>query len=152
MRFAYKNKEYEVLEMVDVNGISEIGLLILFEVQYASYEKGKRLLHSEEDFLNQEELDTFIFEEKRFINYLVKDSAWNDRDIMENCEWFIDHEYDKDFDELKYLLRKLKLAQMRFEKDVENGNDTKGSLGNLDDVQGSIYQWVKENMEVEENE
>ena len=61
-------------------------------------------------------------------------------------------ENDKQFDELMYLLRKLKSAIVEFEKDFEEDNNTKRSLDRLEYAQSDIYDWVKENIEVEEDD
>ena len=151
MRFVYNNKEYEVMEMHDIGDISFSGFVVLFEIQYASYKGEERTLVSEEDFLDQENRDNgFVFEERRYINHFPIDSR-DQPSIIENCEYFIDHEYDKQFDELKYLLRKLKLAINEFEKDFEEDANTKGSLDRLEYAQSDVYDWVKKNIEVDED-
>ena len=150
MRFVYNHKEYEVMEMHDIQDTSFSGFVVLFEIQYASYLGDKRTLVSEEDFLDQENRDNgFVFEEKRYINHFPIDSR-DQPSVIENCEYFIDHEYDKQFDELKHYLRKLKSAIVEFEKDFQENNNTKGSLDQLEYAQSDIYDWVKENIEVED--
>ena len=93
MRFVYNHKQYEVMELHDIHSISFMGMLALFEVQYCHYEKGTRVIDSEEDFLSQDDHKDFpiIFEELRFINHFPIDSREH-QDIVDNCQYFIDHE------------------------------------------------------------
>lgn len=151
MRFVYRNKQYEVVELHDVGDISYMGMVALFEIQYAYYKKGNRVLVEEEDFLSQDDHPNFpcIFEERRFVNCFPQDSR-DHQEIIDNCIYFIDHEYDKNFDECKYYLMVLRKAQIEFEKDIKEGNDTKGSLDTLEYAQSDIYDWVYKNIKGEE--
>lgn len=151
MRFNYKNKEYEVMELNDIHAIAFMGLVALFEVQYCHYEKGSRVRDTEEDFLAQDEKkdSPIIFEELRFVNYFPIDSREHQY-IIDNCEYFIDHEYDKDFDECKYYMRKVREAQIEFENDFKNDYSTKGSLDKLEYAQSDLYDYIRENIEGEE--
>lgn len=144
MRFVYNHKQYEVMEMHDIHGISFMGMVVLFEVQYVHYEKGSRVFDSEEDFLAQDDHEDspFIFEELRFVNHFPIDSR-DHQDIIENCQYFIDHEYDKDFDELKYLVRNLKLAYDRVAK-------YGASTDIYDDAISNLVEWANNNIEGEE--
>lgn len=151
MRFVYNNKEYEVMGMHDIGDTSFSGFVVLFEIQYASYLGDKRTLVNKEDFLDQDNRDNgFVFEERRYIKCFPIDSR-DHHSILENCEYFIDHQHDKQYDELKYYLRKLKSAIVEFEQDFRENNNTKGSLDRLEYAQSDIYDWVKENIEVDES-
>lgn len=149
MRFVYNQKQYEVMELHDICDISFMGMVALFEVQYCYYKRNERVLVNEEDFLAQDESEDspIINEELRFVNYFPIDSR-DHQYIIENCEYFIDHEYDEQFDELKHLLWKLKKAIMEFEKDIREDNNTKGSLDRLEYAQSDIYDWVEKNINV----
>lgn len=151
MRFVYQHKEYEVLELHDIQDISFEGMVVLFEIQYASYNgKGERTRRSEEEFLSQDddEKNLIICEEKKFVNYFPIDSREHDY-IIENCQYFIDHRYGKNFDPCGYYLMNLKKAIVEFEDDLKNDYSTKGSLDGLEYAQSDIYDWVKENIELE---
>ena len=153
MRFVYNHKQYEVMEMHDIHGISFMGMVVLFEVQYVHYEKGSRVFDSEEDFLAQDDHEDspFIFEELRFVNHFPIDSR-DHQEIIENCQYFIDHEYDKDFDECKYLMKQVRKAQIEFEKDIREGNREKSSLEALEYAQSDLYDYIRDNIEVEEDD
>ena len=150
MRFIYNHKQYEVMELHDIHCISFMGMVALFEVQYCHYEKGLRLIDSEEDFLAQDDHKEapIIFEELRYINHFPIDSR-EQENIIENCQYFIDHQYDKDFNTCGYYLMNLKKAINEFENDFKNNYSTKGSLDRLENAQSDIYDWVKENIELE---
>lgn len=151
MRFVYNHKQYEVMELHDIGDISYMGMVILFEIQYAYYKKGNRVLVEEEDFLSQDDHPNFpsIFEERRFVNYFPQDSR-DQQEIIDNCIYFIDHEYNKNFDECKYLMMQVRKAQIEFEKDIKEGNDTKGSLDTLEYAQSDLYEYIRDNIEGEE--
>ena len=89
-----------------------------------------------------------IFEEKKFINYFPIDSREHDY-VIESCQYFIDHRYDKNFDTCGFYLMNLKKAIVEFENDFDNDYSTKGSLDRLEYAQSDIYDWVKENIELE---
>ena len=52
--------------------------------------------------------------------------------------------------ELQQLLIKWRETQINFEKDIEENNDTKGSLDALEYAQSDVYEWVKNNIKVNE--
>lgn len=151
MRFIHNQKEYEVLELHDINDISYMGMVVLFEIQYCYYKKTKRVVVTEEEFLAQDDTPNspIIFEERRYVNNFPIDSR-EQSSIIEVCEYFIDHEYDEQFDNLKYLLRKLKIAIVEFQDDCEHDYNTKGSLDRLEYAQSDIYDWVSENIDLDE--
>ena len=147
MRFVYNQKQYEVMELHDIGDISWMGMVALFEIQYAYYKKRERVLVSEEDFLSQDDHPNspYIFEERRFVNYFPQDSR-DQQEIIDNCIYFIEHEYDEQFDELKYLLRKLKNAIVEFTNDVKKNHNPKSSLDRLEYAQSDLYDWVDKNI------
>lgn len=151
MRFVYNHKQYEVMELHDIHSISFMGMVVLFEVQYVHYENGTKVLNSEEDFLEQDDHkdSPIIIEELRFINHFPIDSR-DQQDIVKNCQYFIDHEYDKDFDECKYFMKQVRKAQIEFENDIKEGNNTKGSLDELEYAQSDLYDYIRDNIEGEE--
>lgn len=125
MKFRYNKKQYEVLEIRDIDEQSFGGfVVVVFEITL-----GRR----------------------RFINTFPLDSK-DHQSIIENCEYFIAHEFDKSFDELKYLLMEYRKAQIEFNKDIDEGNDTDGSLDRLEYAQSDIYDWVAKNISVEEED
>ena len=150
MRFVYNERKYEVMDMCDFDGACSMGL-VLFEVQYCSYEYGKRVKHSEEEFLSQEDYDDapIIMEQLRYINYFPRSSR-DPQNVIEECEYFIDHEYDKDFDECKYLMRQVRNAQIELDNDIKEGNRTKSSLDALEYAQSDLYDYIRDNIEGEE--
>lgn len=149
MRFIYKKKEYEVLELHDIQGISFEGMVVLFEIQYASYQKGgKRIRKTEDDFLAQDENNEFVFEEKIYINNFPIDSREQDY-VVEQCRYFIDHRYDKNFDTCGFYLMNLRKAINEFEDDFTNHCSTKGSLDRLEYAESDLYEWVKDNIDLE---
>lgn len=143
MTFNYNNKEYELMEMVDPNSWAKSDCLIIMEIEYVRYVDNTRVLIKKSEYEN----DELATQEYRFINYFygVEDDDTN----VENAKYFIDHEYDKNFSELKYLLMELKKAINEFENDFENNNDTKGSLDRLEYAQSDIYDYVKKNIKGE---
>ena len=151
MRFVYNNRKYEVMEMHEIGGISCNRLLVLFEIQYAYYKKDVRVLVEEKDFVAQNDYPNFpsIFEEKRYVNFFPQDS-WEQQDIIDNCIYFIDHEYKKNFDECKYFMRQVRKAQIEFEMDLKEGNNTKGSLDRLEYAQSDLYDYIRNNIEGED--
>jgi len=151
MRFVYNNKEYEVLELYDINGVSRMGMVALFEIQYAHYEHGKRVLDDEEAFLNQNDYEDspIIFEEMRFVNHFPIDTQ-SKEEIINTCEYFIDYEYDKQFSEVKFLMAQVKKAWLEFQNDIANGYDTKGSLDKVEYAQSDLTEWILENVKGEE--
>ena len=148
MRIAYNNKQYELVELNDIHNTSSYDIVAIFEVQYTYYQGGEKHLVSEEDFLAQDDNENspIINEELVFIQYFYGASESKEQ-IIENAHYFLDHEYDKDYNELKYLLRKLKNAIVEFNKDIENHHSTKGSLDRLEYAQSDIYDWVNKNIE-----
>lgn len=142
MTFNYNNKEYELVELCEPHRYARLDCLAIFEITYINFEKNKEIKITKEEYEKDEIGSTIKY---RFINYFygVEDEQTN----IENAKYFIDHEYDKDFDELKYLLMSLKKAQVEFEKDLEEDNNTKGSLDRLEYAQSDIYDWVEKNIE-----
>lgn len=145
MTFNYNNKEYELLELYEPNRCASCDCLAIFEIAYIKFEKNKAIKITKDEYEKNEIGSTMTY---RFINYFygVEDKQTN----IENAKYFIDHEYDKEFDELKYLLKNLKKAQVEFEKDFEEDNDTKGSLDGLEYAQSDIYDWVNENIKLDD--
>lgn len=150
MRFIYNNRQFEVVELQDIGGICSMGMCALFEVEYCHYEKGTRVVNTEEEFLDQDnQIDApIICEELKFINYFFMDNREQDY-IIEQCQYFIDHEYDKNFDACKCLMREVRKAQIEFENDIANGYSTKGSLDRLEYAQSDLYDYIKENIKVD---
>lgn len=146
MRFAYNHKQYEVMELHDIYGICSMGMVVLFEVQYCHYEKGTRVVDSEEDFLSQDDHKDMplICEELRYVNQFQVE-ANNHAEIIETCHYFIDHEFDKDFDELKHLMREYCKAFKNFEKDEDK-------LEELEDAQYELLDYINKNVGVGEND
>ena len=109
------------------------------------------MVNTEEEFLAQDDHQDspIIFEELKFINHFPIDSREQDY-IIEQCHYFIDHEFDKDFDECKYLMKQVRKAQIEFEKDIKEGNNTKGSLDTLEYAQSDLYDYIRENIGGEE--
>lgn len=58
----------------------------------------------------------------------------------------------KTVDELMALLKELRKAQIEFNKDIDEGNNTKGSLDRLEYAQSDIYEWVEKNIKIEEDQ
>lgn len=145
MTFEYNNKEYELMEMVEPNSWAKSDCLIIMEIEYVRYDGDTRVLIKKSDYENDYSPSTFM--RYRFVNYFygVEDDDTN----IENAKYFIDHEYDKNFSELKYLLMELKKAITEFEHDFENNCDTKGSLDRLEYAQSDIYDYVKKNIKGE---
>lgn len=143
MTFNYNNKEYELMEMVDPNSWAKSDCLIIMEIEYVRYVDDTRVLINKSEYEN----DELATQEYRFINYFygVEDDDTN----VENAKHFIDHEYDKNYSELKYLLMELKKAITEFENDFENNCDAKGSLDRLEYAQSDIYDYVKKNIKGE---
>lgn len=139
MRFNYKNKEYEVMELVDIGGTCFFGMVVLFEIQYVSYEGNKRVLHSEEEFLDQKD---DIWEEKVYINHFPIDNK-EQSNIINSCEYFIDHQWDKNFSELKFYMMELRKVQEKFDKDNET------YIEKLEFAKYDLYDWVKDNIQLE---
>ena len=150
MKFVYKNKEYEVLELHDIGDTSCTNMVALFGVQYCYYENNHRVVVSEEEFLDQS-MDAnapIIVQEYKHINHFEIDAE--NHPLIETCQYFIDHQFDKDVDELKYLLMEWRKAQKTFDDDVEEDNDTKSSLDALEYAQSDVYDWVHENIQANE--
>lgn len=141
MTFEYKNKEYEIME-------SGQDFFIVMEIQYIKFVDNKKILIKKEEWESEEYTPYYTCLTYRFINYFygVKESE----NIIEIAKSYIDHEYDKDISEIKFLLMQLRKAQIEFEHDFENNNDTKGSLDRLEYAQSDIYDWVKENLQIDE--
>ena len=151
MRFNYNGKEYELVELKEPHCSwgKSFDIIAIFEVRYVKFVEGNKKV-----YISKGEYDELIktydaCDELRFINYFYGASE-NIETIKENAEHFIDHEYDKEFDELKYLLKNLRAAQVEFEKDFEEDNNTKGSLDGLEYAQSDIYDWVKENIKLDD--
>lgn len=142
MIFYYNNKTYEVSELFDIGGYPSSGILVLFELQYVKYENDKKILTKSTD----EDAEVM-----RFINYFYAD-CWTKDELVEECKYFIDHEYDKNFDEGKYYMMEVRKAIKEFDDDIEQNNDCKGSLDNLEYAQSDLYDYIKNNIPLDQNE
>lgn len=143
MVFYYKNKTYEVSEMVDIGGYQRNGIVVLFEIRYCKYEKGVRVWTKTQDE------DTFL--DMRFINYFHLDN-WTKEELVEECKYFIDHEYDKNFDEGKYYMMEVRKALKDFDDDFSKNNDCKGSLDKLEYAQSDLCDYIKNSIPLDQNE
>lgn len=144
MTFKYNNKYYELMELVEPNSLLKSDILIIMEITYFEEQDGRRVLINKDEW---EGNDMASFE-YRIVNYFygVEDDATN----IENAQYFIDHEYDKNFNECKFYMMQLRKAQEEFENDCKMNNDTKGSLDALEYAQSDLYEWVYKNIEGEE--
>lgn len=147
MRFIYNRKEYEVMELHEIGEVCGKGMVALFEVQYCHYEKNLRIMDTKENFINQEKFvsSPIIFEELKFINHFPIDD-FDKEYIIDQCQYFIDHEFDKQMDELKYLMKELRKTQYAFELDSDF------YLEKLDDKQYDLYDYVYHNIELTDEE
>lgn len=137
MVFYYNNKTYEVSEMVDIGGYPSSGILVLFELRYSKFVDGKKIWCSS--------CDEDACQEMRFINYFYQDN-WTQEELVEECKYFIDHEYDKEFDECKFLLMNMRKALKEFDDDIKANNNTKSSLDRLEFAQGDLMEYVEQNI------
>lgn len=143
MVFYYKNKTYEVSEMVDIGGYPRNGIVVLFEIRYCKFEKGAKI------WLNTRNDDAFL--DMRFVNYFHLDN-WTNDELVEECKYFIDHEYDENFDEGKYYMMEVRKAIKEFDDDVNQNNDCKGSLDKLEYAQSDLYDYIKKSIPLDQNE
>ena len=120
-----------------------MGIVVLFEIRYCKFEKGAKTWTK-----NREE-DTFL--DMRFVNYFYLDN-WTNEELVEECKYFIDHEYDENFDEGKYYMMEVRKAIKEFDDDVEQNNDCKRSLDKLENAQSDLYDYIKKNIPFDHDE
>lgn len=136
MVFYYNNKTYEVSELFDIGGYPSNGIYVLFELRYCIYKNGQKSWSKSTD----EDAERVM----QFVNYFYAD-CWTKEELVEECKYFIDHEYDKNFDEGKYHMMEVRKAIKDFEED-EN------QLAKLEDAQSDLYDYIKNNIPLDQDE
>lgn len=142
MVFYYNNKTYEVSELFDIGGYPSNGIYVLFELRYCIYKNGQKSWSKSTD----EDAERVM----QFVNYFYAD-CWTNEELVEECKYFIDHEYDKNFDEGKYYMMEVRKALKDFDDDFAKNNDCKGSLDKLEYAQSDLCDYIKNNIPLDQN-